>query len=464
MATNRRIDRVAGAKDHPVVARTENNRSVRGTVDGHGIYSSRVVAAGPYVFMAGTATDDNGRLDPQAQPKPPYHNSPSANAREQTRSIFDHFRRELHELGSSLDDVLQVEQIVERKVHADGYLETSRGPGCFERRRPASLLVATGRMLPAGCVVNPSGIAVIPGDGITKEILLPDPNSSALSWSTVSGGAAGFAELGESYTELPYNELLTAGSYVFTEGECALKYGVGLHPDAKAPDWIWWGNEIRNEVQLSLEVEQGILSRAGTSLDNAVRCTVYMTDLSDLYELDLVWKRYFPTNPPARTVLPVAGLGSPRREGVRGHGEGAMKYEAMTQAIRPGYGVTKEIVDSGRDPLSHQSDAVRAGALLWISAQFAVGPDGVATAPDTRSQVDEAFVRLDSICRAGGTQLANLVQLRAFVTDLQDGYAVYTALKSAVPSNPPCVVISEVPGPLQYPGCTVMIDGVAHVP
>jgi hypothetical protein len=54
--------------------------------------------------------------------------------------------------------------------------------------------------------------------------------------------------------------------------------------------------------------------------------------------------------------------------------------------------------------------------------------------------------------------------VRAFVTDVSDTYAVYAALKEAVPENPPCVAVTGVPSPLQVPGCSVVVDAVAYIP
>jgi enamine deaminase RidA (YjgF/YER057c/UK114 family) len=351
-----------------------------------------------------------------------------------------------------MDDLVQVEQYVERKSHADGYLEVSRAPEFIARKRPPSALMAAGPLLPEGCVVNPTGIAVIPGDEHSKELL-----------SSEVGGPGSWPKFGTAYQEPPYNEIATAGPYVFTVGDFALKHTIGLHPDVKTPDWIWWGSDIRNEGRFLLEVLKKRLNAAGSDLTYAVRSTVFLTDLADLYELDLVWAEQFGDEPPARTVIPVPGLPTPRREGVRGHVDGANVYESMFQSIRPGFGVDKEIVNIDEEPLGCQSTAVRAGDLLWISGQLAGGARHRAAAVDGPRQVNRIFEKLDDICRKGGTALNKLLQLRAFVTDPTDGYSVYAALRDAVPANPPCVLVSTVPGPLQIPGCSVIVDAVAYV-
>jgi enamine deaminase RidA (YjgF/YER057c/UK114 family) len=429
-------------------------RVVRGLVDGDGLYSSRVAAGGPFIFLASPAVDETGRFAEGARVLPPYHLSPSAQVRQQTRYIFERYKDELAALGSSVNEIVQVEQYIQHKSHADGYLETSRGTGFMERGRPGSALICTGDFLPEGCVVNPTGIAVAPGDGVAKEILTPgaqDPGKRP--------------EFGEAYAEEPvYNEVVTAGPYVFTVGDWSSDYETGIHPDVKVADWIWWGNEARNEANFIFRTLAQRLEASGSSLANAVHATVFLVDLADQYEVDLAWRRWIPAAPPARTVIPVRGLGAPRWEGARTHREGAMKMETMFQSIRPGFGVEKEVVSTGADPLGYESEAVKAGPLLWTSGLLAGGRDGLLSAPDAPSQLRHIFGRLAEVCEAGGTSLANLLRVRAYLTDVRDTFAVYAALREVVDSDPPCVVVTGVPGPLQVPGCTVVADAVAFVP
>ena len=431
-------------------------RIIKDPIEGDGVYCSRLAAGGPYAFLASPAVDASGRMAETAKVKPPYHLSPSAQVRSQTSYIFERYKESLDEIGSSINEIAQVEQYIQHKSHADAYLEVSRGPGCIERGRPGSALICTGDLSPDGCVVNPTAIAVIPDDDTAKEILTPgaqDPGKRP--------------EFGDAYAEEPvYNEVVTAGPYVFTVGDWSSDYVTGIHPDVKVADWIWWGNEVRNEANFIWDILSQRLEAAGTSMANVVHCTTFMIDLADQYEFDLVWQQRFPTDPPARTVIPVRGLGAPRFESpdLRGHMDGAMKMESMCQSIRPGFGVEKEVISTGATTLSHESEAIKARPLLWISGQLAGDADGLKTAPDTPSQLAYIFRRLDEICRAGGTDLSNLLRLRAYVTDVRDSYAVYAALKAAVPSDPPCVCITGVPGPLQVPGCSVIVDAVAFAP
>ncbi|MEY2533974.1 MAG: hypothetical protein QOF29_1884 [bacterium] len=436
---------------------TRTGRIVRDVVDGSGLYFSRMVTAGPYVFMASTAVDAVGRPADEAAVEPPYHLSPPAHVVRQAEYIFDRYARGLTELGSSLDDLLQVEQFTPRKVYADGYIDTRSR--LIPHRRPTTALACTGPLEPGGCVINTTGIAVIPADGYAKEIHAGADEGEGL--------ATNWADLGDAFAdEGAFSEVVTAGPYVFVTGDVAVDWITGdIEERVKVPDWIWLGSEVRNEAEFLLTRLEAYLEWVGSTLDDVVHTTVFLNDLGDLFELDRVWQRRFKRDPPARTIVPVRGLGVPRFEGVDlAHREKGVRMEQLPQAIRPGFGAVKEVVGTGARPLAHESQAVKAGPLLWISQQYAVGQGERRVTATVRDQLDEIFGTLDEICRAAGTTLANLVRLRAFVTDPQDAYAVYTALKEAVPSDPPTVAVTAVPGPLLVPGALVAVDAVAFVP
>ena len=122
------------------------------------------------------------------------------------------------------------------------------------------------------------------------------------------------------------------------------------------------------------------------------------------------------------------------------------------------------MISTGRNQLSHESEAVEAGPLLWVSGQIAGDEDGLKAEPDAVSQLRFIFSRIEDICRAGGTELSNLLRIRGYVTNLEDSYHVYHILKELVPSDPPTVCITTVRAPLQVPGCSVVLDAVAYVP
>jgi enamine deaminase RidA (YjgF/YER057c/UK114 family) len=87
---------------------------------------------------------------------------------------------------------------------------------------------------------------------------------------------------------------------------------------------------------------------------------------------------------------------------------------------------------------------------------------GMLTPSHISAELEYVFGRLRDICEAGGTDLASALLLRAFVTDVADGYAVHAAVKDWIPEDPPCVSVVEVPPPLQVAGASVIVDAVVY--
>ena len=57
-----------------------------------------------------------------------------------------------------------------------------------------------------------------------------------------------------------------------------------------------------------MENLKAIVEAAGSSLDRAVKATVYLKDMRDFAAMNEVYERYFPQNPPARTTIEAARL------------------------------------------------------------------------------------------------------------------------------------------------------------
>ena len=70
------------------------------------------------------------------------------------------------------------------------------------------------------------------------------------------------------------------------------------------------GKDIREQTRNTIERIKVILEAAGTSLDNVLTATVYLTNREDLAAYNEEYASYFPANKPARTTVTVA-LNSP---------------------------------------------------------------------------------------------------------------------------------------------------------
>jgi len=90
------------------------------------------------------------------------------------------------------------------------------------------------------------------------------------------------------------------GNLVFVAGQ------TGRHPVTGEA-----GKDIREQTRNILERVKAILSAAGTSLDNVLTATTYLTRVQDLAAYNEEYAKYFPANKPARTTVTVAALNAP---------------------------------------------------------------------------------------------------------------------------------------------------------
>lgn len=96
----------------------------------------------------------------------------------------------------------------------------------------------------------------------------------------------------------PYSQAVKANGFIFTAGQIALDPSSGQ---------IVEGDVAKQTVRV-LENLKAIVEAAGSSLDEAVKATVYLKEMSDFAAMNEVYARYFVQNPPARSTVQAAGL------------------------------------------------------------------------------------------------------------------------------------------------------------
>jgi 2-iminobutanoate/2-iminopropanoate deaminase len=96
----------------------------------------------------------------------------------------------------------------------------------------------------------------------------------------------------------PYSQGIQVGNLVFVAGEKGI--------DAKTGKLVPGG--IAAETRQTFENIKAILAEAGATLDDAVACTVHMTDLKEFQEMNGVYAEYFHEAPPGRTTVQVSAL------------------------------------------------------------------------------------------------------------------------------------------------------------
>jgi 2-iminobutanoate/2-iminopropanoate deaminase len=97
----------------------------------------------------------------------------------------------------------------------------------------------------------------------------------------------------------PYSQAIRTGSLLFCSGQIPLDPSTGEIVK----------EDVAGQARRCLENLGAVCQAAGTSLTEAVRCTVYLVDIADFARVNEVYGEYFGgDDPPARVAVGVASL------------------------------------------------------------------------------------------------------------------------------------------------------------
>lgn len=96
----------------------------------------------------------------------------------------------------------------------------------------------------------------------------------------------------------PYSHAVRAGGLLFCSGQIPL--------DPRTGELV--GKTPAEQARRCLENLREVCLAAGTTLERAVRLTIYMTDLDAFAAVNEVYGSFFSEQPPARATLGVAAL------------------------------------------------------------------------------------------------------------------------------------------------------------
>lgn len=95
----------------------------------------------------------------------------------------------------------------------------------------------------------------------------------------------------------PYSQAVKAGNLIFVSGQLPINAATGDMPA-----------EIKAQTAQSIENIKVILEEAGATLDNVVKTTVYLADMSLFGPMNEVYAEYFKAVYPARAAFAVKEL------------------------------------------------------------------------------------------------------------------------------------------------------------
>lgn len=121
-------------------------------------------------------------------------------------------------------------------------------------------------------------------------------------------------------------------------------------------------------------------------------------------------------------------------------------------------------VEGQAEPISHFTDAVRAGELLYVSGIVAVDGDGsLVGGNDVVAQTRQVFENMRAVLTAAGCGFGDVVKVTVFLTDIDDRPLINPVRQEVFGATRPASTLVEVPR-LAVEGAKVEIECVALLP
>ena len=408
------------------------------------IHYATGVRAGSWLFFTGhEASDFEHGIAAEVAGKPGLPLAQPRYLRE-GKFIFDRFAKLIAAEGGNLRHIVRVDQYYPRAECVNPYQRARKT--LLGDYVPPSTSVLMEELLTVGANMNVSLLAVLPGEGREPKAVRPEgvpvPQHSGFIASLVSGDYVFVAG------QMPNNEAMT-----------------GLDPKAyRPPNAVWNGTDIRLQAEflISSRLKSG-LEAGGSSLKNAIKAQVYLTDINDLPEFMDVWNGHFADNPCALTVVATKGLALLES-----------KIEINIFGVRDNAKIKKRIIDhKASSAMRLGPAAVGVGDLLCLSALYAADAEGALPAArasaglrylgaPVQHQMRAILGAAEEICKAGGTSLDNTVRAHHFVGDLNVVYPALRVWQEKLSGAP--IPFGAVRTPMAIPGCDVVMDMWAYKP
>lgn len=125
---------------------------------------------------------------------------------------------------------------------------------------------------------------------------------------------------------------------------------------------------------------------------------------------------------------------------------------------------TEYRVDLMAEPISHYTDAVQAGGLLFVSGCVpADGQGRLVGDGDVVAQARQVFENIGRVLAAAGTGFAEVVKVTVYLIDIDDRPLINPVRQEVFGDARPASTLVEV-SRLALPGARLEVDAVALAP
>jgi len=404
---------------------------------------SLAIKTGELLWTSGlTATDYIVGIAPEAAVNPDLPNYGLPSIKRQAQYIYQCLEKILDAAGCGLDDLIRIEQFFPDRSQTPYFFDFYRKMPI--KNRPTTASVIVNHLEVPDALATCDFISVVPAEGVKKMPFHTEKVPQPLA---------------------KYALAQQVGDFVVLPGNTASDFKTGIAPEARANKTFWFESDITKQTEFILKTREIVLGEMGISFKDVVMTQVYLTDMRDFPAFEEIWLKYFPKEPPARTVIPVDGLAV----------DGSIVEISMI-AVKPDGGYRKEKIETHQAPrpLTHEPQAVKAGPFLFFSGQMAVDGKGFARqaqvnphlpyhASSIKKQTEYILKNVQAIAEAAGGSLDSIVKRQAFHSDLREMLPSFEVWREAFPHDPPVSTTVGVDSPLAVPGCTILLSLIGYL-
>ena len=115
------------------------------------------------------------------------------------------------------------------------------------------------------------------------------------------------------------------------------------------------------------------------------------------------------------------------------------------------------------EPISHYTDAVRVGDLVFVSGCVPVDTDGrLVGGDDVVEQARQTFANVGAVLVAAGSSFADVAKVTVFLTDVDDRAKINPVRQEVFGESRPASTLVEV-SRLAIPGAKIEVEAVAVI-
>ena len=96
----------------------------------------------------------------------------------------------------------------------------------------------------------------------------------------------------------PYSHAVWAGELLYLSGQTPIDPSTGTLIDG----------DVEAQTHRAFDNLQAVLEESGLSMDDVIKCNVYLTDMANFPQMNSAYRMRFASPFPARTTVAVAGL------------------------------------------------------------------------------------------------------------------------------------------------------------